>query len=408
MIFLSRILGARVKDNAEEYCGTVTDVLIEDAKEKEFPKILGIVVKNKKTESFIPVKPIESWGPEELDLDDRIQDIAEPLPQALQKRNKIISLRKIVLDKQIVDLTGMRVVRVNDLQIGRVKDEMCLIAIDISTRGILRRLGLSNDSLDKVFKPHLLEWKNIHMVDNKIHLSQGVKELVKLHPADIANIIEKMNVHQGSSILESLDQSVAARVLEEIEPDIQKMLVKKLGTERTASLMNKMSVDELVDLIQILPSRESREILKKLPVDTKKEKIKMILEYDEDTAGGLMTMEYIVAFPWDTATEVIEKIRKNSHLHHSVLFIYIIDRSNHFMGVVSVRNLLVAEKNKKMKDIMKKIKKVPTIHVDQDITSVATHMTKYNLLSVAVTDKKKRLLGVITVDDIMRHFVPKA
>lgn len=408
MIFVSRILGARVKDNAEEYCGIVTDLLIEDAKEKEFPKILGIIVKNKKTESFIPTKTIESWGPEEVDLDDMFQDVAKPAQQEFQKKDNIISLHRTVLDKQIVDLTGMRVVRVNDLQIGRVKDEMCLIAIDISTRGILRRLGLSNDSLDKVFKPHLLEWKNIQMVDNKIHLSQGVKELVKLHPADIANIIEKMNVHQGSSILESLDQSVAARVLEEIEPDIQKVLVKKLGTERTASLMNKMSVDELVDLIQLLPPHESREILKKLPVDTKKEKIKMILEYDEDTAGGLMTTEYIVALPWDTAEEVTEKIRKNSHLHHSVLFIYVVDKSNHFMGVVSIRNLLVADKTEKMKDLMKKFKKVPNIHVDQDITSVAAHMTKYNLLSAAVTDRRKRLLGVVTVDDIMRHFVPKA
>jgi Mg/Co/Ni transporter MgtE len=321
----------------------------------------------------------------------------------------IISLKESVLDKQIVDLAGMRVVRVNDLEFGRVGQLMCLVAIDISTRGLLRRLGLRGGPISNLFKPNFLEWKDIRLMDNKIRLSTDAQELVKLHPADIANIVEKMNVKQGSIFLQALDQNVAARVLEEIQPDIKKILVKSLGPERTAALMGKMSVDELVDLIQLLPGRESRELISKLPVDSKIQKVRKILEYDEDTAGGLMTTEYVSAHPETVIEKVIENIRSISHLHHSIQFIYVLDDTGKFMGVVSLRNLVVSDRQKKIKDIMRKPnRRLPTMTVDQSVENIAALMTKYNLLSVAVLDKDKKLVGVVTVDDVMRHLVPKA
>lgn len=408
MLFFSAILGAIVRDLTEETCGRVSDILIRigEDREQEFPPLLGIVMKDKKTkeEVFLPMEVIETWGPNEAEVDRKIEEAVKEIPQG----ERIVYLKKSVLDKQIVDLEGMRVVRVNDLQFGRVNEIMSLIAIDISTRGILRRLGIQGDILDNIFKSNFLEWHNIQLTDNKLHLAKGAKDLIKLHPADIANIIEKMNLRQGRTLLESLDQAVAARVLEEIQPDIKKLLVKSLGPERTANLMNKMSVDELVDLIQLLPGRESREILKKLPVNAKKENIKKILEYDEDTAGGLMTTEYITAMPNMTVGDVVEKIRKLSHMHHSILFIYIINKEGKFLGVVSIRNLIISNRNKQMKEIMRKEKRAQGVKEHDEITQVANHMTKYNLLSVAVLNKKKHLVGVVTVDDIMRRFVPNA
>lgn len=408
MLFFSAILGAVVRDTEEKTVGKTVDILIKAPQEKdvEFPQLLGIVVKlkNRKSNVFIRMESIESWGPQEIELDMKFEDCEEEVP----KGPTIVALRESVLDKQIVDLEGMRVVRVNDLQFGRVKQIMSLIAIDISTRGLLRRIGIYSHLVDKIFKANFLEWNDIHLTDNKLHLAKGAKDIVKLHPADIANILEKMNLHQSTTLLQALDHATAARVFEEIQPDIQKVLIKFLGSEKAANLMNKMSVDELVDVIQLMPDKQSREILRKLPVGQKKEHVKRFLEYDEDTAGGMMTTEFITAMPNDTVASVIDQIRECSHMHHSILFIYIVDKNKKFVGVISIRSLIIADKNKKLKDIMRKEKRIEVAREHDDIDAVATAMTKYNLLSVAVIDKKRKLLGVVTVDDIMRSFLPKA
>jgi len=408
MLFFSTILGAKVIDSAEEVVGKVTDALVKMTPEKKYPTVLGVVIKSslhKKKDLFLPMDMIENWGPGEIELEGKLNGDIEEIPSG----NHVFSLRKNVLDKQIVDLAGMRIVRVNDLQLGRVQRTMSLIAIDVSTRGILRRLGFFSQSLSKIFRPHLIEWNNISPLDNKIHLHTGAQDLLKLHPADIANIIERMNLKQSGAILETMDKATAARVLEEVQPSIKKILVKSLGAGRAADLMGKMSVDELVDIMQLLPKYESREILKKLPGSPKKENVKKFMEYDEDTAGGLMTTEFIVVNPTATVGKVIEKIKETlHHPRHTSLFVYVTDKEGKFKGVVPLKKLLTSTKKQKIQEIMGKKRKIHTVKVDQSILSVATLMTKYNLLSVAVLDSKKKLLGIITVDDVMREFIPNA
>ncbi|MBI5413468.1 magnesium transporter [Candidatus Peregrinibacteria bacterium] len=407
MLFFSTILDAPVRDSVEEVGGKVIDVLIRINHDREFPPVVGFVIKHFKSKKarFIPASAVENWGIGEIELSKKLNDVLSHMPVS----EDIVSLKNTVLDKQIVDLTGMRVVRVNDLEFGSVQKVMCLIAIDVSTRGLLRRMGLRGQTINNFFHPHLLEWKNVRLVDNKLHLSIGAEELVKLHPADIANIVEKMNVSQGSVFLQSLDKSVAARVIEELQPDIKKILVRSLGTERAAALMEKMSVDELVDLIQLLPGRDSHELMSKLPLDSKTQKVKKILEYDEDTAGGLMTTEYVAVRQDMTIEQAIEEIKKVSHQHHSIQFVYVTDESAKFLGVISLRNLILANRAQKVKDAMRKPnRRLPTGKADQSLGSLAAMMTKYNLLSLAVLDKDKKLIGVVTVDDIMRRLVPKA
>lgn len=405
MLFFSTILGAKVLDSAEEVVGKMTDILIKIDPDKKYPPLIGMLIKHKKREVFLPMEMIESWGPGEIELDRKINGDTEEPPSG----KNIVSLCRSVLDKQIVDLAGLRVVRVNDLQLGRVQQAMSLIAIDVSTRGLLRRLGFTNPSLNKIFHPHLIEWSNISPLDNKIHLHTGAKDLLKLHPADIANVIERMNVKQSSTLLESMDKATAARVLEEIQPNIKKILVKSLGPGRTADLMGKMSMDELVDIMQLLPKYESHEILKKLPGSTQRQNVKRFMEYDEDTAGGLMTTEFVAVHPSTTVKEVIEKIRATlHHPRHSSIFIYVTDEKGLFKGVVPLKKLITATKSQEMQEIMGKKRKIHTVKVHQNLIAVATLMTKYNLLSVAVLDNKRKLLGIITVDDVMRQFIPNA
>ncbi|PIT87946.1 MAG: hypothetical protein COU31_00060 [Candidatus Magasanikbacteria bacterium CG10_big_fil_rev_8_21_14_0_10_40_10] len=401
MLYLSDIIGASILDQTNSKIGRVMDLAVKNDSEQNYPPVLGIVVKNKKDQDvkFIKIKDIERFSEKKVVIKKYYDEVAgEFLPD-----KEAVYLKKTVLDRQIVDLEGVRIVRVNDLQLGFIKDIMSLVAIDIGQAGLFRRLSFFSTG-----KKELLEWKDIRLLGNKIQLSTSAKDINKLHPADVANLIEKMNLNQGSLLLESMEEHMAARVLEEIEPEIQKILIEKLGPSRAAGLIQRMSVDELVDLIQLLPKHESKQFMEELPANTKKQHVRNILEYDEDTAGGLMTTEYISAYPEDTVDEVVQTIRRINHIHNSIYFIYVIDRTDKFMGVVSLRRLITADRTEKINKLMKSGKKIPTAKVDDELLEVANLMTKYNLYSTAVLDEEQRLLGVVTVDDIMRHFVPHA
>ncbi len=402
MLYLSNTINSPIYDQTDSKVGKVLDVAIENITGQKYPAVAGIIVKPKKEKEkkFIKIKDVESFIKQSLTIKKHIDEVLFDLPHA----EDVILLKRDVLDKQIVDLEGIRVVRVNDLQLGYIKNIMSLVAIDIGQAGLLRRLGLSS----KIGKTELMDWEDVRLLGDKLQLSTSAKDINKLHPADVANLIEKMNLNQGSQLLESMDEHTAARVLEEIEPEIQKILVSKLGPERAAGVMQKMSVDELVDLIQLLPARESKEFMNELPPDTKKQHITKILEYNENTAGGLMTTEYLTAYPEDTVKQVIETVRRISHMHSSIYFVYIIDRSDKFLGVVSLRSLMLDDGTAIMQNLMKKGKKIPVVKVDDELLEIATLITKYNLYSVAVLNDKEQLLGVVTVDDIMRHFVPHA
>jgi len=233
-------------------------------------------------------------------------------------------------------------------------------------------------------------------------------ELIKLHPADIANIVEKLNLHQGSQLLKSLDEVTAAKVMEELEPEIQKLLVQHLGVDRAASIMERMSMDELVDLLQLLPDRETKRIFEEIPLQKDMKKVRNILAYDEDTAGGLMTTEFITARIESTVRDIKDIIKKVSPLHRFIYFVYIVDIENKFLGVVSMRKLIISNDEMHVKDLLKDNENMPALKISNNLSQIAEMMTKYNLMSVAVLDENNKILGVVTIDDIMRCLVPKA
>lgn len=404
MFYFSTIINAPVEDKNDELVGKLKDIAIELAKGRKFPSIVGFLACNggRNKEIYIGADKVAAWSHDGLVL-----NVLAAEAESARPADGLLFLGKGVVDRQIVDLSGIRVVRVNDLQFGPVRGQMCLLAIDVSITGLLRRLGLKMPA-GRLFKPRLLEWGGVHLIGDKLQLETGRDELVKLHPADIANLVEGMNVKQGSLLLRSLDQATAAKVMEEVSPHIKKLLVRNLGAERTSAILEKMSMDELVDLIQLLPRMESQEIIEKLPAQKDVNRVKKILEYDENTAGGLMTTEFISAHLDTPVSEVFEKIRRDSHQHRSIHFVYVTDDNKKYLGVASLRRLIIARSEQKIKEVMKHTRRTPVVNVKQSLVEVANVMTKYNLLSVAVVDNNRKLLGIVTVDDIMRHLVPKA
>lgn len=404
MFYLSEVVDSPVKDSTDSVVGRLVDFVIAP-KAGIYAPLDFILIKDKKTKEtvWVPFRYVENLGRKSVTLKTAFSKI----PKAESKKDYLFLYNEI-LDQQIVDTEGARIVRVNDLQFGLFQDKICVLGIDISFKGILRRLGLDKLDFLNLFKVYLIDWRKAQPIHGHLKVDTLAESLVKLHPADLANIVEKLNLNEGIILLKTLDKNTAGRVMEEIQPEIQKVLVQKLGTEASADMVYKMSVDELVDLIQSLSPEEASGILDKLPADLKTQRVKKMLVYPEDTAGGFMTTEYLTATSGSTVEDVVERIKGHFSEFHSLHFVYIVDKDGKFLGVVSLRRLLIAERQQTMQEIMRDLVKLPVVTVDQDIKEVASTMTKYNLMSIAVVDQNQKMLGIVTVDDLMRDFLPQA
>jgi magnesium transporter len=207
--------------------------------------------------------------------------------------------------------------------------------------------------------------------------------------------------------VQALEPKVVAEVLGELEPEAQKEVLTHLEAERLTGVMSHIPVDELVDYLKTLKSKDRRRIMASLS-DKKKKTVREFLKYEDDTAGGLMTTEFIKADMSCTVAEACERIRAVSERFRSISFVYVVSDQGKLQGIVSMRALIVYPPAKKLRQIMKKIRTHQTVNVDSDIEYIAEIMTKYNLHTVAVLGDKKEILGLVTVDDILRHFMPKA
>ncbi|MDO8499149.1 MAG: CBS domain-containing protein [bacterium] len=404
MLYLSEILNVKITDSSDQVVGRLKDILIR-SKAGVYPPLDFLLVRGKKGAEFcIPYEYVLNLSHNEISLKNIFVNI-NTLPEPKQG---FIKLQKDVLDQQIVDVGGARVVRVNDLKMGQVEDKMCVLGIDISLRGILRRLGMGWLDFFSVLPIKLIDWRKAQPVKRgMLQLDTISQDLTRLHPADLANIVESLNVRQGSKLMSSLDADTAAQVVEEMDPEVKKILVGHLGAEKASKIIDKMSSDEIVDLVQALSKTDAKDLLSRLH-NGKLQKLKTLIEYGRDTAGGLMTAEVAAGRPDWTVKEATAEIKKMSPSMRSMLYMYITDKDGVFKGSVSLRRLLTAKPNQTMMDLIKRHPATSTLRVGQKIKDIVRVMTKYNLYTAAVLDEQKRLVGMVTIDDIMRQIFPKA
>jgi len=404
MPYFSHLLKSKVKDSAEFVIGKLSDMVVMP-KIGEYAPLEFIQVRLKKNghTAYIPYEYVENLGSRAISLKNTFKSI----PAQPEVGEEAIHLKKNILDQQIVDLAGARVVRVNDLRLGNFEGKMCALGIDVSFKGLLRRVGLDDLDIFNVLKVNLIDWRQTQPVQGFLRLNIVSANLSKLHPADLANIIEDLSVGQGSHLVTALDSQRAARVFEEINPQVQKILVKHLGAERVTEILKSMSSDEMTDLISLLPKNEADIVLRHLK-NSAAEKVGKLLRYPGESAGGLMTLDYLTARPDWTVKETIEEIKKASPSMRSILYLYVTDKENVFLGAISLRTLLVAEPDKKLKTLLKQISPLSTLTPYQSIDEIVKIMTKYNLYMAAVLDRNRKLLGVVAIDDIMSQLAPNA
>ncbi|MFA5947809.1 MAG: CBS domain-containing protein [Candidatus Gracilibacteria bacterium] len=406
MPYLSQILDSKVLDSADEVVGKLVDVVVIPELGEYVPlKFLVIKSKNKKRKNmeYIPYKYVENFSKIEVSL----KCLSSKIVYCDEIPEHSISLRKHVLDQQIVDISGARVVRVNDLRIGDFQEKMSVLGVDVSTKGLLRRLNMEWLDIFGKMKVNLIDWRQAQAIHKGLKLDTVANNLKKLHPADLANIIEDLSMRHSSMLVESLDARSAAQVLEETDPDFQKMLIKTLGPKQASQILKQMSTEEVVDLMQMLPKFEVKKYLSELQ-NSKSAKIKDLFAYSANTAGGLMSLEFLTVSPDWTVSQTIKEIRRLSPQLRSIIYLYVVDNNGIFAGTVSMRGLLLANHKSKMKDLLKNVTSGSILHPHEKIGKIIEVMTKYDLYTTAVVDKKFRLLGVICIDDVMRHLFPHA
>jgi len=353
----------------------------------------------------------------ELGDDIRLNIKSEKLQFAPVVKEFEFLLKRDILDQQIVDTYNHKVRRVNDIHLLRVDHLLMVAHVEIGLRGIIRRLGwenivdfllrLINKEAPYLHKEDLVSWKFVQPIavnpaSMTMKLSLSQKQLLSIPPADLGDLILDLNLNQRMALFKSLDLKTKARIFENLEFEDQKLMLKELDKREAAQIVTNMSSDEAADLLEKLPANAAENLLT-LMESNRAKKLAALLGYATDSAGGLMTTEF-VSMPEDaTVASTIEYIKNQTRELETVFFIYIVDDKNHLKGITTVRRLLFA--NPQDGIISSAFPKPLFVHLNDSVKEVAYMMDKYKVAVLPVVDENKILHGIITMDDILSQVI---
>ncbi len=408
MPYVSELQGRPVADVDGERIGLLQDVIATVQPPIGRPIIRAIVVKRAGGALAIPYDDIAVFLAPAIPLNKRLQDIAPLAPT-----DDDLYLIRDVLDKQIIDTNGIRVVRVNDLELARVNGHFYVSNVDIGGLGVLRRLGVARVAervagrLGRKLPPGTIAWDGVELLpgNGPMRLKVPSDKVTDLHPADIAEIISDLSRHESQQFLDALDVETVAETLEEVEPEFQASLVETMTSARVADVLEEMSPDEAADLLAELPEHRSEEILN-LMEDEDARQVRKLLAYPEDSAGGIMTTEYVTVPPHLTAGQAIAHLRATAQEAENFFYIYVTDPHNRLLGVFSLQDLVLAKPQTPVKDFM--LDRLITVNLLDKQEDVAQAVSKYNFLALPVVDQEGRLHGIVTADDALDKIIPTA
>ncbi len=402
MLFLSQLIGKPVLDRRGEPFGKVRDLIV--ALGERYPPVTGLVVRvTGGREIFLPWSDVQDVDTAGARLHTSSIDIA-----SFRQRPNEIRLWLDLQDKQIVDVEGRKIVRVNDIQLAPVRGRLRLVAVDVGLAGILRRLGLSGPGERLARALHLpienyIEWEDVDPVESSVSslkLRVPHQALSTLHPADVAHIVEQLAPRDRAGILASLDDERAAEVIEELSAEDQVDVLEALPLETAADILEEMGPDDAADLLADLSEERQAELLSAMePAEA--DEVRELLAYGEETAGGLMTTDFITVTPDETAQQVIDRLRELRPDADHTYYLYVIGPDEALLGTVTLRGLIIATPETRISEITRP--EPIAVGLETDADEAARAITRYNLLALPVVDGSGRIQGVVTVDDAMER-----
>ena len=324
----------------------------------------------------------------------------------------MLRLVRDLLDQQIIDVHGRKVVRVTDVTFETKKtnghEALYVKEVDIGLRSIFRRLtqGVMPSRwirhLQAPIPPKSISWEFSNIVEpdpqRRLRLNISHDMLEKMHPADLADIVEELSPEDRGAIIESIDSEVAAEALSEVEPDIQASIMESLETEKAAEIVEEMAPDQAADVLAELEQETAEEILEEMGTAPKSE-VRELLEFAEDTAGGLMNTEYVALHENATVADALAAVKGNEELLESLNALFLIDAGSRLVGTIPVARLFLASGQTLLKQLA--LESTQHVTVDEKQDRISEMFDKYNLLTLPVVDDEEKLVGAITADDII-------
>jgi len=325
-----------------------------------------------------------------------------------ERREGEVLLARDVLDKQLIDVDGKRVVRVNDVQLIETGGEWRVTGADVTFAGLWRRLTPHN--FVGTNRPvEVIDWADVGYLATDaatVQLKSSRDKLARLHPVEIARLAEALSRHHGSEVIEALDDETAAETLEEMHAEDQARIIGDMEEERAADILEHMSPDEAADVLGDLPEEKAEDLLERMEHEEKAD-VQELLPYEDDEAGGLMTTEFVVLPRQLTAGEALARLREMAETPNMIYYLYVVEdeASWKLSGVIALRSLILADTDAPLSEVMRD--EFQFAHPKDPARDVAETIAEYNLLALPVVDDAGEIAGIVTVDDAMEYLLPK-
>jgi magnesium transporter len=410
----STLTGMKVIDSTGASVGRVYEFAVDVA--RDGTRVAALVLKKGSGSAGKTLLPIENLVLPKHS--DKVLHAKSNSTRALNGDDYLL-LDRDLLDQQIIDIDGRKVVRVNDVNLAWEPGDHNSVAglviqeVEVGTRGASRRLlkglpSIAVEGLSNRFKARVIPWEFVDLIDRdparRVKLKVGQSRLAKLHPSDIAEILEELAPDEREAVFSSLPEETAAEALEEFEPKMQKELVQRLDSERAADIIEEMDPGAAADLLGSLPDEESEAILEEMEPEERQD-VEDLLEFSPDSAAGMMTTDYVRVLPEATVAEAVEALRSFEGDADTVAEIYLVTADDTLKGIITLPSLLLAKPEERLAKLVHG--HAVSCGPNEDEQLVAQLFDKYNLRSLPVLDAHGKIAGVIHAEQVIAQLVEK-
>ena len=401
LVNLSSLLRSRLVDSADEKLGRVDDLILRLGDEG-YPPVTGLKARIGRREVFVPADRIVRIEPGVVQLRGAQVDLGR-----FERREGEVLLRQDLLGRRLINVVGARLVRADDLVLGRVEGWWRVVGVDTRFRSLFRRLVPAPLRRRLAVRP-FLDWASVEPFVHHVptaRLRMGFRRLAKLHPAQIADLVEAASHEEGEEIIDAVgeDRELEADVFEELEPEHQVEFLRERSDQEAATLLASMEADDAADLLGELDQERRETLLGLVPWDVQR-KVRTLLGYNPATAGGLMSPDFVAVLQTGTVADALEALRQTGLPEETVTTVFAVDRGRRLTGTAPVVALL---KQQPGTSLAEAATSAPlTVAPDDELSEIALRMADYDLTIIPVVDDEGVLLGIVTVDDLLELMIP--
>jgi CBS domain-containing protein len=401
VLHLSLVSGGVLRDRNGERAGRVDDLIVRLG--EDYPPVTGVLASVAGRPVFVPAAEVGEIAHGRVDLVSDKLDL-----QRFERRFGEVLLKKDVLDRQLINVDGARLVRANEIEIARLEGWYRVVGVDTSLRGIVRRVAPRRLGV-RMPPGQFLDWASVEAFTGhvpSVRLRVPHPKLARLHPAQLADLVEAASHNEGEEIMQAVgsNEELEADVFEELDAQHRREFIEQRSDVDVAAVLERMETDDAVDLLGDLPEERREQVVKLLPA-VQRRRVRALAGYDPATAGGLMSPEFVCLYAQATKQEAIERVERSRAPADTLAWVYVMNLDRRLKGAIALADLLRADPGATMGDLAGFLP--PRVGAEAELEEVARLMTDYDLTVVPVVDERDQIMGVVSVDDVLEMVLPR-